>query len=494
MPGVSFELTARAQVSQPSGSTQFIYLGFTSERFRHRFTNVKSGTRTIPGRNDAISVRQQDRLIILFASSLAQAQTPRSTGTTSASAPGDRGAATSSIAVRLAKHESGLRSCCVTRRLSFPIANEQWVIGSISDPVARLIGRTVIEFTQLPHGPKRNMCGGCNGHYTLPPARRFGLRHSASLLRRLHRDGTGRLADEEQGTDDLTLEATVTSGSTTDRSRNSRSRASSCRATRNNGAHHRVPPGGYDSKLPSREGPGAQVGGRTRTTSFTRSRPAARSNLPRGNYMTERVWLRCIGRLRRRGAASRSSRTSTRPLFPRASPSRPHHPPDGRREPSGIRSSHDANRTQGEHVVELAHLIGVDMTTRIWSATRNAGNIDVPVKVPVGERRTRGKRWNVDRAKARRVKRPTTNVKMFQRGARQDFPAWVLPLRRRFERHPTDHCAETGLTNRYDTVAGPGGGGSTRSLAVSAVRSCDERVARTQSARREVVRPAQLPW
>ena len=292
------------------------------------------------------------------------------------------------------------------------------------------------------------------------------------------------VADEEQGTDDLTAGSNsdkwVYNGPLPHLQEPSIVMSRYTHTARITG----FLPAGYDvSKLPFyAKDQARQVGGRTRIDVVYPVATGSSFNLPRGNYTTERVWPR-----RTDGSAPWGGFPFISYVNPALSSSTgvAFHGPitssDGEWELIRGPVSHGCNRMQGEHVVELAHLIGVDMTTRIWSGNSNAGNIDVPVKVLVGETDT----WegqNVDVAyKARaEVKRPTTNVKMFKTWSSQDFPAWVCRYKGAASSGiPTDYCAKQGLTNRYDTVAGPGGGGSTDAPAASAGSCASASLGRT---------------
>jgi hypothetical protein len=85
--------------------------------------------------------------------------------------------------------------------------------------------------------------------------------------------------------------------------------------------------------------------------------------------------------------------------------------------------SHGCNRMQGEHVVELAHLIGVDMTTSI-----KGGDSDYVPEVPVTVIRKadtfEGKPVDVDYPALGSVERPS-GAKMFKAWDSNDFPALV---------------------------------------------------------------------
>lgn len=126
--------------------------------------------------------------------------------------------------------------------------------------------------------------------------------------------------------------------------------------------------------------------------------------------------------------------------------------------------SHGCNRMQGEHVVELAHLIGVDMTTKLWSGDTILRNYRVPVKVVRSEPDSfRGRKIDVDYPAGPRAVRPTGNVKMFQAWRSQDFPSWVCKVDMNrpppTNNVPANYCSGTlGLRDRANPQTGPGAG------------------------------------
>ena len=123
--------------------------------------------------------------------------------------------------------------------------------------------------------------------------------------------------------------------------------------------------------------------------------------------------------------------------------------------------SHGCNRMMGEHAVELAHLIGVDMTTKIWSGDTILRSFKVPVKVI---RKTpdswQGQNVDVDYPSQKSVARPTENVKMFKAWSADDFPSWVCKVDPKsvpsVSDLPSDYCSSVAkLTNRADPKTGP---------------------------------------
>jgi hypothetical protein len=123
--------------------------------------------------------------------------------------------------------------------------------------------------------------------------------------------------------------------------------------------------------------------------------------------------------------------------------------------------SHGCNRMQGEHVVELAHLIGVDMTTKLWPGDAILRDLKIPVKVIRGTPdQVGGMNVDVDYPATSAVKRPTTNVKMFKAWKSDDFPTWVCRINAAkppaANAVPGDYCTSAlGLKNKFDGVAGP---------------------------------------
>jgi hypothetical protein len=121
--------------------------------------------------------------------------------------------------------------------------------------------------------------------------------------------------------------------------------------------------------------------------------------------------------------------------------------------------SHGCNRMQGEHVVELAHLIGVDLTTKRWTgADEIIRDINVPVKVIRNAPDTyEGQNVDSDYPALRGVKVPTTNVVKFPAWSSNDFPTWVCRWRGEAGDGPVpaDYCKTVrGLSNRKDALTG----------------------------------------
>jgi hypothetical protein len=112
--------------------------------------------------------------------------------------------------------------------------------------------------------------------------------------------------------------------------------------------------------------------------------------------------------------------------------------------------SHGCNRMQGEHVVELAHLIGVDMSTTI-----HGGNGFPVTQVPVTVLRQadtfEGKPVDVDYPALAGVQRPA-GAKMFKAWDSNDFPALVCAFDKAHTvdgKIPANYCAGVrGLKNK----------------------------------------------
>jgi hypothetical protein len=119
--------------------------------------------------------------------------------------------------------------------------------------------------------------------------------------------------------------------------------------------------------------------------------------------------------------------------------------------------SHGCNRMQGEHVVELANLIGVDMSTRIYKGTGVTG-LHVPVTVIHKTDVYQGKNVDVDYPALATVQRPHANVQMFRTWSSDDFPALVCSLDKKHlngaTKVPSDYC-EGRFQNKYDLAVGP---------------------------------------
>jgi L,D-transpeptidase catalytic domain len=120
--------------------------------------------------------------------------------------------------------------------------------------------------------------------------------------------------------------------------------------------------------------------------------------------------------------------------------------------------SHGCNRMQGEHVTELAHLIGVDMTTKVHTG-ESATGFDVPVTVIRKPDTWKGQPVDVDYPAQRGVARPTgPNVKMFPSWTADKLAAFVCPLNKRelngSRTIPENYCSRK-YRNAFDPATGP---------------------------------------
>lgn len=121
--------------------------------------------------------------------------------------------------------------------------------------------------------------------------------------------------------------------------------------------------------------------------------------------------------------------------------------------------SHGCNRMQGEHVVELAHLIGVDMTTTVHTGDSVTG-LDVPVTVLRKPDEWKGQLVDVDYPAQPGVQRPRgANVKKIPSWSADDLAAFVCPLNKRelggARTIPASYCARR-HQNKLDPARGPG--------------------------------------
>jgi hypothetical protein len=112
--------------------------------------------------------------------------------------------------------------------------------------------------------------------------------------------------------------------------------------------------------------------------------------------------------------------------------------------------SHGCNRMQGEHVVELAHLLGIDMTKP--HAAGESLTLETPVTIAAAFDSFGGKLVDVDYPVQPGVKRPSGNVMMFRTWDSRDFPRWVCAYdkKRTLDAH---HCDAAGV-NRLDPLTG----------------------------------------
>jgi len=113
--------------------------------------------------------------------------------------------------------------------------------------------------------------------------------------------------------------------------------------------------------------------------------------------------------------------------------------------------SHGCERMQGEHVVELAHLLGVDMTKPHASSEQFTINVSVDVSTE-WDVLPDGKSVDVDYPALASVKRPTSNVKLFPTWDSRNLPNIVCAYDKN---KPLDghHCDAAG-SPRQDVVTG----------------------------------------
>jgi hypothetical protein len=107
--------------------------------------------------------------------------------------------------------------------------------------------------------------------------------------------------------------------------------------------------------------------------------------------------------------------------------------------------SHGCQRMQGEHVVELAHLLGIDMSKPHSSG--ESYRIDMKVVISKDFDQVDGQYVDVDYPALASVERPKTNVAMFPTWDSNDFPRWVCAYdkTRALDAH---HCDAVGEERR----------------------------------------------
>jgi hypothetical protein len=122
--------------------------------------------------------------------------------------------------------------------------------------------------------------------------------------------------------------------------------------------------------------------------------------------------------------------------------------------------SHGCNRMVGEHVVELANLIGVDMTTTVQTGKSVTG-LDVPVTVIHVPDQWKDQQVDVDYPAQAAVQRPTgSNVKMFKTWSADadKLGAFVCPLNKSelggSHTIPANYCTRHNH-NAFDPAVGP---------------------------------------
>lgn len=112
--------------------------------------------------------------------------------------------------------------------------------------------------------------------------------------------------------------------------------------------------------------------------------------------------------------------------------------------------SHGCQRMQGEHVVELANLLGIDMAKP--HATGESYQIDLKVVVSKEFDLFEGQNVDVDYPAQAAVERPKENVKLYPTWDSRDFPRWVCAYdaKRPLDAH---HCDAVG-EERRDRITG----------------------------------------
>lgn len=117
--------------------------------------------------------------------------------------------------------------------------------------------------------------------------------------------------------------------------------------------------------------------------------------------------------------------------------------------------SHGCNRMQGEHVTELANLIGVDMTEEVHRA--GVTGLDVPVTVIRKPDTWKGHQVDVDYPAQPQVKRPTGDVQMFKTWSADQLKGFVCALDKRDvqagNKIPANYCGHK-FQNTIDPRSG----------------------------------------
>jgi len=119
--------------------------------------------------------------------------------------------------------------------------------------------------------------------------------------------------------------------------------------------------------------------------------------------------------------------------------------------------SHGCNRMQGEHITELTHLIGIDMSTTVHSGASITG-LDVPVTVIRKADTWTEQPVDIDYPAQRGVARPTgANVKMFKSWSADKLATFVCPLNKRdvagTREIPANYCSRRNQ-NAIDPTTG----------------------------------------
>lgn len=118
--------------------------------------------------------------------------------------------------------------------------------------------------------------------------------------------------------------------------------------------------------------------------------------------------------------------------------------------------SHGCNRMKGEHVTELANLIGVDMTDEVHRA--GVTGLDVPVTVIRVPDTWKGHQVDVDYPTQPGVKRPTGDVQMFKSWDANQLKSFVCSLNGadvQGGKIPANYCeSKRGLKDTIDARTG----------------------------------------
>lgn len=123
--------------------------------------------------------------------------------------------------------------------------------------------------------------------------------------------------------------------------------------------------------------------------------------------------------------------------------------------------SHACNRMQGEHVTELAHLLGVNMSVTHKFTHEETKNLPILVKEGfdvIADGKWQGKEVDVDYPAMAGVQRPTQNVEMFKTWDGRQHPNWVCPFRKDRANFGMQQCADLGGGSPAPSNGGTGSG------------------------------------
>lgn len=110
--------------------------------------------------------------------------------------------------------------------------------------------------------------------------------------------------------------------------------------------------------------------------------------------------------------------------------------------------SHGCNRMQGEHVVEMSHLLGVDMTSQLWNEG-DSQSLPTPVLVTEDADKIDTRFVDVDYPSLPEVVRPTKNVRMFPTWDAMNHTQFVCEMNVNLPLGP-NHCQY--LTNQGNAI------------------------------------------